>query len=118
MIPTASDQRFEGLLESAPDGIVIVDARGTIEIVNGQAESLSGYRRSELIGEPVEVLREFGEDARGEFMNGVRRKIDRTVTVSQVADFSWKTPGAILFELAQILRQLFGAFGSSKGPGS
>lgn len=56
MISAASEQRFEGLLESAPDAIVIVDDRGRIKIVNGQAERLSGYSRSELVGEEVEIL--------------------------------------------------------------
>ena len=45
-----------GLLESAPDAIVIVDERGTVRIVNDQAEKLFRYKRSELIGEPVEIL--------------------------------------------------------------
>jgi PAS domain S-box-containing protein len=43
-------------LESAPDAIVIVDERGVIQIVNGEAERLFGYEREELLGEPVEVL--------------------------------------------------------------
>ncbi|MHB9133754.1 MAG: sensor histidine kinase [Armatimonadota bacterium] len=47
---------FQGLLESAPDGIVIVNAEARITFVNGQAEQLSGYGREELIGKPVEVL--------------------------------------------------------------
>ncbi|MBS1877240.1 MAG: hypothetical protein JSU00_28775 [Acidobacteria bacterium] len=68
-------------------------------------------------GEPVEILREFREDVSAEFMHGVRRKIDRTATAAHLADFSWSAPGAILFELMQLLRQLFHAFGQSKGPG-
>ena len=59
---TASDRRphgeekFRGLLESAPDAIVIVDEGGRIAIVNSQTENLFGYRRSELLGQPVELL--------------------------------------------------------------
>ncbi len=52
----SGEQKFEGLLESAPDAIVIVDARGTIAIVNSQAERLFGYARRELEGQPVELL--------------------------------------------------------------
>jgi PAS domain S-box-containing protein len=52
----ASETRFHGLLEGAPDAIVIADAHGTIVLVNGQAERLFGYDRLELIGKPVETL--------------------------------------------------------------
>lgn len=44
------------LLNSAPDGIVIVDAAGKIVVVNSQTEVLFGYSREELIGQPVEML--------------------------------------------------------------
>jgi PAS domain S-box-containing protein len=51
-----AEQRFRGLLESAPDAIVIVDESGAIVLVNERAEQLFGYSRGELIGEPVEIL--------------------------------------------------------------
>jgi PAS domain S-box-containing protein len=52
----ASEAKFRGLLEAAPDGVVIVDAAGLIQIVNRQTEVLFGYPRAELLGQPVEVL--------------------------------------------------------------
>jgi PAS domain S-box-containing protein len=53
---TAAEARFRGLLEVAPDPILIVDERGSIAIVNRQTELAFGYARDELIGQPVETL--------------------------------------------------------------
>jgi PAS domain S-box-containing protein len=52
----AVDAGFGGFLEAAPDAMVIVGRDGRIQLVNGQAERLFGYKRAELVGQPVEVL--------------------------------------------------------------
>lgn len=53
---TGAQAKFRDLLELAPDGILLVDREGKIGLVNGQAEAMFGYRREELLGEPVEKL--------------------------------------------------------------
>lgn len=44
------------LLEALPDALIIVGQDGTLEYLNAQAEQLFGYRKEELVGQPVEVL--------------------------------------------------------------
>jgi len=50
------EERFRGLLESAPDAIIIVDEGGRIVIVNEQATHVFGFARDELLGQQIEML--------------------------------------------------------------
>jgi PAS domain S-box-containing protein len=47
------ESRYRGLLEAAPDAMVVVDQAGEIVLVNLQAENQFGYRRDELLGQKV-----------------------------------------------------------------
>lgn len=51
-----SEETARGLLEAAPDAMVVIDASGTIVLANAQAERLSGYPREELLGAAIERL--------------------------------------------------------------
>ncbi|HEX7529979.1 MAG TPA: PAS domain S-box protein, partial [Pyrinomonadaceae bacterium] len=51
-----AEQRFRGLLESAPDSMVITDHDSEIVLVNSQTENLFGYSKAELLGQKIEIL--------------------------------------------------------------
>jgi len=51
-----TEERIRLVVESTPNAIVMVNAEGHIVLVNSQAEKFFGYRREELVGQPVEIL--------------------------------------------------------------
>jgi PAS domain S-box-containing protein len=48
--------RYRGLLEAAPDAMVVVNQAGDIVLLNVQAEKKFGYRRDELLGQKVKNI--------------------------------------------------------------
>lgn len=52
----SAEQRAQQLLEAAPDAMIVADAGGRVVLVNGAAERLFGYSRSELIGQSIDML--------------------------------------------------------------
>ncbi|MBI4558252.1 MAG: PAS domain S-box protein [Candidatus Hydrogenedentes bacterium] len=52
----SSQEILYKIFENAPDAILLVDMEGRITMANAQAENMFGYRREELLGQPVEIL--------------------------------------------------------------
>jgi PAS domain S-box-containing protein len=51
-----AEARFRAVVESSPNGMVMIDREGKVVLVNREIERLFGYRRDELLGQPIEVL--------------------------------------------------------------
>ncbi len=51
-----AERKFKGLLEAAPDAIVIMNNAGVIQLVNAQAEKLFNYGRNELLSQQINML--------------------------------------------------------------
>jgi PAS domain S-box-containing protein len=50
------ESKYRGLLEAAPDAMVVVNQDGEIVLLNVQAEKQFGYRRDELLGQKVKNI--------------------------------------------------------------
>ncbi len=51
-----SEARWRAIVESAVDGVVVIDARGNVEAFNRAAERLFGYTADDVIGRNVNML--------------------------------------------------------------
>lgn len=55
-MPVIDPRLFAQILDSLPDGLIVINDQGIIRHVNQQIELMFGYPRSMLIGEPVHML--------------------------------------------------------------
>jgi PAS domain S-box-containing protein len=51
-----SERNFRGLIDAAPDAIVVIDSDGRVATMNDEAERMFGYARDQLIGRDVEAI--------------------------------------------------------------
>jgi PAS domain S-box-containing protein len=51
-----AEEEFRVAVEASPNGMLMVDATGSIRLVNAQIEYIFGYAREELLGKPIEML--------------------------------------------------------------
>jgi two-component system sensor histidine kinase/response regulator len=51
-----AEAQFRQVVESAPNGMLMIDPLGNITLVNKQVETMFGYSREEMLGKPVEML--------------------------------------------------------------
>ncbi|MCJ7725889.1 MAG: diguanylate cyclase [Acidimicrobiia bacterium] len=83
-----SEEWFRSLVETAPNGIVIMDEEGTIVLINHATEDLFGYPQIELIGQPIEMLvpeeiRDAHVEMRDGFIRDARQRplqVERSLT--------------------------------------
>ena len=51
-----AEAQFQQVVESAPNGMLMIDQQGKMTLVNKQVEQMFGYTREEMLGKPVEML--------------------------------------------------------------
>ena len=51
-----AEEHFRLVVETAPNGLIMVNTEGKIDLANAQVETIFGYTRQELVGHPVEML--------------------------------------------------------------
>ena len=70
-VALGGENPFRRVVEYAPNAIVMIDRSGNVVLVNLQTERLFGYRREDLIGQPIEMLvPERFRQHHGEFRDG------------------------------------------------
>jgi PAS domain S-box-containing protein len=70
----AERQRFETTLASIGDGVIATDAKGQVSFMNEVAESLTGWKREQILGTPLEsVFQIMNEETRQQVQNPALR---------------------------------------------
>lgn len=78
---------FRDVIEFAPDAFILTNTRGHIVRINARTEALFGYRRDELVGQPVELLipsrlRAVHEEHRSDYTRNAGRMVKMGAALS------------------------------------
>lgn len=69
-----SEEKYHGLVQSAPDGIISIGGDGNVVLFNEASERMFGYAAKEVLGRPLTIL--MPEPYRGNHQDGVRRLVE------------------------------------------
>jgi hypothetical protein len=79
------------VVEWAPNAMLMVDNQGMIVLTNMGAQTLFGYRREELLGQPVDVLvPERFRDQQSDLRAGLFSVASTLVKMSALVPSSWR----------------------------
>jgi len=69
----AREAELRGVLDTATDGVVLLDAQGRILSINRSGEALFGYEQNQLVGEPLtRLLAPESHAAAGDYLESLR----------------------------------------------
>jgi PAS domain S-box-containing protein len=96
------EAKFRAVIETAPDGIIIIDADGAIEVFNPAAERIFGYRPDEVIGRKIEMLMPPSHaDRHDQYLERARRADKRqTILVGREVEGLRKDGATVPLELS------------------
>ena len=73
-VANQADERFRLVVEATPNAMLVVSDQGIISMANAQAETTFGYARTELVGQPIDML--MPEYFRGQHATLVDRRVE------------------------------------------
>jgi PAS domain S-box-containing protein len=96
------EAKFRAVIETAADGIIIIDPHGTIEVFNPASERIFGYRRDEVIGRKIEMLMPPSHASRHEqYLERARRANEgQTIVVGREVEGLRKDGATVPLELS------------------
>jgi PAS domain S-box-containing protein len=78
-------QQLQAVIEASPDGMLVLDSDGVIQMWNGAAEQLLGYDAETVIGDSIRSLQIHANGGQAEFERYFERALDgNTVTTLEI----------------------------------